>query len=160
MENLLTLNSSPPEQNGHHFAGDIFKYIFVNEKFSIWINISLKFVPFQWIKSLRLWPVFCLLLGVSSDYAQQITGQVTEVTCPEIGWTQPELTLIKREKMSPGGWFNIKMSSYHYRKSHCGDKTIHLISTMGFAILIRWHLYIELGPGDICINKRKHHWPR
>ena len=24
----------------------------------------------------------------------------------------------------PGGWFNIKMSFYQYRKSHCGDKTI------------------------------------
>ena len=24
----------------------------------------------------------------------------------------------------PGGWFNIKMLSYQYRKSHCGDKTI------------------------------------
>ena len=23
-----------------------------------------------------------------------------------------------------GGWFNIKMPSYRYRKSHCGDKTI------------------------------------
>ena len=23
-----------------------------------------------------------------------------------------------------GPWFNIKMSSYQYRKSHCGDKTI------------------------------------
>ena len=24
----------------------------------------------------------------------------------------------------PGGWINIKMSSYQYRKCHCGDKTI------------------------------------
>ena len=24
----------------------------------------------------------------------------------------------------PGPWFNIKMPSYQYRKSHCGDKTI------------------------------------
>ena len=24
----------------------------------------------------------------------------------------------------PGPWFNIKMSSYQYKKSHCGDKTI------------------------------------
>ena len=24
----------------------------------------------------------------------------------------------------PGLWFNIKMSSYQYRKSHCGDKTV------------------------------------
>ena len=27
-------------------------------------------------------------------------------------------------RKSPGGWFNIKMPSYQYRKSHCGDKTI------------------------------------
>ena len=47
-------------------------------------------------------PVFCLLLGVSSDYAQPITGQVTEVTCPVIGRAQTELTTSKRQKMGPG----------------------------------------------------------
>ena len=26
--------------------------------------------------------------------------------------------------MVPGPWFNIKMTSYQYRKSHCGDKTV------------------------------------
>ena len=26
--------------------------------------------------------------------------------------------------LGPGGWINIKMSSYQYRKSHCRDKTI------------------------------------
>ena len=46
-------------------------------------------------------PVFCLLLGVSSDYAQPITGQVTEVTCPVIGRAQPELTPSKIQKMGP-----------------------------------------------------------
>ena len=34
-----------PEQNGRHFADDIFRCIFVNEKFCILIKISLKFVP-------------------------------------------------------------------------------------------------------------------
>ena len=34
-----------PEQNGRHFADDIFRCILVNEKFSILIEISLKFVP-------------------------------------------------------------------------------------------------------------------
>ena len=29
---------------------------------------------------------------------------------------------------SPGPWFNIKMSSYQYRKSHCGDKTVVRLS--------------------------------
>ena len=39
------LNSSPPGQNGRHFADDIFRCIFVNEKLCILIRISLKFVP-------------------------------------------------------------------------------------------------------------------
>ena len=47
-------------------------------------------------------PVFHLLLGKSSDYAQPITGQVTEVTCPVIGRAQPELTQSKRQKTDPG----------------------------------------------------------
>ena len=41
------INSSPPRQNGRHFADDIFICIFVNEKILILIKISLKFVP--WI---------------------------------------------------------------------------------------------------------------
>ena len=28
----------------------------------------------------------------------------------------------------PGPWFNIKISSYQYRKSHCGDKTVIRLS--------------------------------
>ena len=38
-------NWSPPGQNRWHFADDVFKFIFPNEKFGILINISLKFVP-------------------------------------------------------------------------------------------------------------------
>ena len=37
--------SSPSRQNGRNFTGDIFKCIFMNEKFWILIQISLKFVP-------------------------------------------------------------------------------------------------------------------
>ena len=39
------VNSSPPGQNVRHFADDIFRCIFMNEKFCILIKISLKFVP-------------------------------------------------------------------------------------------------------------------
>ena len=39
------INSSPPGQNGRHFAKDIFKWIFMNEMFCISIQILLKFVP-------------------------------------------------------------------------------------------------------------------
>ena len=37
-------NSSPPGQNGCHFTDNIFRSIFMNEKFCIAIQISLKFV--------------------------------------------------------------------------------------------------------------------
>ena len=42
---LTDVNSSPPGQNGHHFADEIFRCIFVNEKFFILIRISPKFAP-------------------------------------------------------------------------------------------------------------------
>ena len=46
-----------------------------------------------WCQLCRYWRTrarFLSLFGVSSDYAQPITGQVTEVTCPVIGRAQPE----------------------------------------------------------------------
>ena len=42
---MLTLNILRSRQNGRHFPDDILKWIFQNEKVSISINISLKFVP-------------------------------------------------------------------------------------------------------------------
>ena len=36
------INSSPPGQNGHRFADNVFRCIFFNEKFCILIKISLK----------------------------------------------------------------------------------------------------------------------
>ena len=45
----------------------------------------------------------------------------------------------------PGSWFNIKMSSYQHRKSHCGDKTVIIslylhnrISYSGKATSLYW----------------------
>ena len=40
------INPSPPEQNGRRFAADVFRCIFVNEKFCILVEISLKFVSY------------------------------------------------------------------------------------------------------------------
>ena len=42
---LLHINTLRPRRNGHHFADDLFKYIFLNENAWILIEISLKFVP-------------------------------------------------------------------------------------------------------------------
>ena len=40
-----TLTHLPPGQNGCHFTDNIFRYILVNEKFCILVEISLIFVP-------------------------------------------------------------------------------------------------------------------
>ena len=42
---VFTFNSSSSGQNGCHFVDDIIRCIFVNEKFCIFIKMSLKFVP-------------------------------------------------------------------------------------------------------------------
>ena len=68
-------------------------------------------------------PVICPLLGVSSDYAQPITGQVTEVTCPVIGRAQPEFTPSKGHETDPGGRLNKKDGLTRYGDSHVKDKT-------------------------------------
>ena len=44
-EALGVLTHISPGQNGRHLPDDIFRCIFVNEKFSILIDISLKFIP-------------------------------------------------------------------------------------------------------------------
>ena len=46
MKNIFhNLISSSPRQNSHHLADNISKCIFMNEKFYILIQISLRFVP-------------------------------------------------------------------------------------------------------------------
>ena len=42
---IYKFNSSTPGQNAAHFADDIFRCIFPNEKYCILIKMSLKFVP-------------------------------------------------------------------------------------------------------------------
>ena len=42
---LQTINALRPRQNGHHFADDNLKCIFLNENVDIFIKMSLKFVP-------------------------------------------------------------------------------------------------------------------
>ena len=50
---------------------------------------------------MRPGPIFCLLVGVSSDYVQPITGQVTEVNWCVIGWA------ICSANHRPGYWSNL-----------------------------------------------------
>ena len=48
----------------------------------------------------------------------------TETKCPVRGHDMAIYFVHVHTESRPGPWFNIKMSSYQYRKSHCGDKTV------------------------------------
>ena len=51
----------------------------------------------------------------------------------------------------PRSWFNIKMSSYQYSKSHCGDKTILRPSFLhnGISYTGKMSSYIESGHNEL-----------
>ena len=55
--------------------------------------------------------------------------------------------------LQPGPRFNTKMSSYQYRKSHCGDKTVVRSSYLhsGISYTGKMTSYIESGPRPYCI---------
>ena len=73
-------------------------------------------------------------------------GQVTKL------WLSCYLVLLNQVTRQPQfrDLIHIKIPSYQYRKFHCGDKTILWLSYLhnGIPILVRWHLYIELGTRD------------
>ena len=52
--------------------------------------------------------------------------------------------LHKLTRTGSGPWFNIRMSSYQYRKSHCGDKTVIRLSYL--------HNGISYTDKMICFN--------
>ena len=68
---------------------------------------------------------------------------------PYLSWQLPS--------WSTGARFNIKMPSYQYRKSHCGDKTAVRSSYLHNGI-VRCHLYIESGPRSFPPSANFFHW--
>ena len=53
-------------------------------------------------------------------------------------WVTLNVFVVQQAFQWPGSWFNIKMASYQYRKSYCGDKAVgrssylhHVISYTG-----------------------------
>ena len=110
-----------------------------------WAKYLLVAKTMEYTLACKSGPVFCLLLGVSSDYAQPITGQVTEVTCPEIGRAQPELIPSKIQKTGPGLPFLPAFRQY-YRKTSSISRT-KFQSLNVSCVLLQLSLLNPLKPG-------------
>ena len=85
------------------------------------ICIFKSFTDIMWANVVSVWSgtVLFLLLGESSDYAQPITGQVTEVTCPVVGRSQSNL---------PCDWPSIAWA-YSEQETQNGTRTQRLRMT-------------------------------
>ena len=81
--------------------------------------------------------VRCLIIlkfcAVCQFYCYAVHGILRWLVNCEIGfgqtrfckiWVYESFGGIFMSHQLPGPWFNTKMTSYQYRKSHCGDKTI------------------------------------
>ena len=82
----LIFNTLRPRQNGRHFPDDIFKYIFMNEKFCVLIQISLKFVPKGGIdnKAALVQVMACRLFG-AKPLPEPMLIQFTDVYMSALG---------------------------------------------------------------------------
>ena len=143
--NHHNINTLRPRQNGHHFADDIFKYIFLNEDVRISVNISLKFAPMGQIKNISVMVrrlgdkpsseeiIFSLLTMMTSSNGNifRVAGHLCgEFTGPgEFPAQRPvtrsfdvffDLRLNTRpSKQSWGWWFEtISRPSWRHRNAH------------------------------------------
>ena len=117
------------------WADAIFKCNSINENVSVIVKIPLNFVPkatFTYARS------GCVAETGGFWYPRSATAgmfthsghwRICHLLRTRMVWSAR--FQIRRGKLGvgpiccgAGPWFNIKMSSYQYRKSHCGDKTV------------------------------------
>ena len=119
---------------GYRLRGNCFMswnvVIFIYESYSSVLS-CVKLMRTSWslachlfsIKPLWHWNQWCLIIWHSfevfiQDYCFQ-GNQWYQCLC----FHQVDFHMVNLRKCA-GPWFNIKMTSYHYRKSLCGDKTV------------------------------------
>ena len=88
----------------------------------------------------------CCLIRTDILYASSTETGVFQKNYSDIKATDVLDPCVARS--SAGSWFDIKMSSYQYSKSHCGDKTVVRSSYIhnGISYTGKINLFIESGP--------------
>ena len=82
-------------------------------------------------------------------------------TWGEVKLKPVSVTLVHTDtKTESGPWFNIKMPSYQYRKSHCGDKTVVRSSYLhnGISYTGKMASFYWISPQGKCIYFKRTPW--
>ena len=113
---------SPPGQNGHHFADDIVICTFLNEKFCILINISLKFVPRAPIDNSLAWVKIIVVLPVGWNWHEMYLWLLPNEIRPCLGQTCTSISsgIVEVQNDSLGGHFpNSAFALWQVRNNNC-----------------------------------------
>ena len=95
------INSSRPKRNRRHFTDDIFKCIFMNEKFCILLRISMKFVPKGSINNI---PALVKIMAWRRPGDKPLSEPIVINLLTHICVTRPQWDCTKRMQMSWRSW--------------------------------------------------------
>ena len=139
------INISRPRQNGRHFPNDLFKCIFMNEKFCILIKISLKFVhkgPINNILAL-VWIMAWRRPGDKPLSEPMMVSLMTHICITRTQWVNyehsgwsPDLQWKPTFEMRRKAWHSIEEVPYCFSRSsikfqgHRGWKIDHSYSNL------------------------------
>ena len=105
----ININTLRPRQNGHHFADDTFKRIFLNENVRISIKISLKFVPKGPINNI---PALVQIMAWLRPGDKPLSEPKMDNLLTHICVTQPQWVKCKKTPVwSSDQWVNKKIST-------------------------------------------------
>ena len=119
---LNLFNSLVSGRCGCYLKLIIFKLIWRIDISSISCEIALKWMPQDLTDGKS---TLVLVMAGCRQATSHYPNQCWPCVVTRGQWVESyENTLAIISQYSRGGWFNIKISSFQYRKSHCGDKMV------------------------------------
>ena len=91
-----------------------FNEIWIKKK--IYLSRSTKCQPFWWGHNMLIWHITLVAINRTTNLVPYLKSS----HCNSF----KVCSTYRFPLWEPGPWFNIKLQSYQYRKSHCGDKTV------------------------------------
>ena len=142
---VLVFNTLRPRQNGRSFPDDIFKSIFLKKMYeirlefhwSLFLGCPINNIPA--LVQIMAWR----RLGDKPLSEPMIVTLPTHICVTRPQWVKTEITGNAQGPDSIWIWHLTSIGNHIVEIRRSYDR---LISTMGFPILVRWHLYIESGP--------------
>ena len=124
---IMAITWTNVDVSSEEFCGTSFRAILQDVLMKLMRNICLEFILLELLPHL---PMSWSPCNTHSTFSCSLRHEVCacfdlfQFVLVSSEHHHSDITWASQHRKSPGPWFNIKMSSYQYRKSHCGDKTV------------------------------------